>query len=49
MNLQLSIGQLRKLLELDSSPQDDAFIFNEVVYDTRTIVKGQGKIFFFFF
>tara|TARA_B100000674_G_scaffold114010_1_gene85278 strand:+ start:337 stop:2619 length:2283 start_codon:yes stop_codon:yes gene_type:complete len=46
VNLQLSIGQLRKLLELDSSPQDDAFIFNEVVYDTRTIVKGQGKIFF---
>ena len=46
MNLQLTLGQLRKLLELENSPQDDTLVFNEVVYDTRTIVKGQGKIFF---
>ena len=46
MNLQLTIGQLRKIFELEDSAQDDALLVNEVVYDTRTLVQGDGKMFF---
>lgn len=46
MNLQLTISQLRKIFELEDSTQDDALIVNEVVYDTRTLVQGDGKMFF---
>ena len=46
MNLQLTISQLRKIFELEDSTQDDTLLVNEVVYDTRTLVQGDGKMFF---
>ncbi len=46
MNLQLTIGQLRKIFKLEDSAQDDSLIINEVVYDTRTLVRGTGTMFF---
>ena len=46
MNLQLTIGQLRNLFELNGSDQNDTFVINEVVYDTRTLSQGGGKLFF---
>ena len=46
MNLQLTIGQLCKIFELEDSAQDDTLLVNEVVYDTRTLVRGTGKMFF---
>jgi alanine racemase len=46
VNLQLTIGQLRNLFELNGSDQNDTFVINEVVYDTRTLSQGGGKLFF---
>ena len=46
MNLQLTIGQLCEIFELEDSAQDDTILVNEVVYDTRTLVRGDGKMFF---
>lgn len=46
MNLQLTIGQLCKIFELENCGQYDALIINEVVYDTRILVQGENKIFF---
>ena len=39
-------GQLRNLFELNGSDQNDTFVINEVVYDTRTLSQGGGKLFF---
>ena len=46
MNLQLTVGQLRKLFKLENSDLNDALVLSEVVYDTRNLAKGEGKIFF---
>ena len=46
MNLKLTIGQLRNLFELNGSDQNDTFVVNEVVYDTRKLKQGSGKLFF---
>ena len=46
MNLQLTVRQLRKLFELENSDRNDTLVLREVVYDTRTLAKGEGKIFF---
>ena len=46
MNFQLSIKQFADIIAVDSISSDSDFIVNGVVYDTRRIFDGNGKVFF---